>query len=148
LNHGGVTNMHIYPIDLNDFHKKYVVTSPQDLKLEEKIDEFLSAAKIDSNKYAGKLFANILEAFFGELEDIVVIYENYYVREYDNVKEYMYKKMLMEKDEIEYIFSKVKDGEKVYFTDLDHTSGNNYENLFEYEDENLLMKINNLLEMI
>lgn len=140
--------MHIYPIDLNDFHKKYIVTAPRDLNLKAKIDEFLSAAKIDSNKYAGKLFANILEAFFGELEDTEVIYENYYVREYDNVKEYMYKKMLMEIGEIEYIFSKVKDGEKVYLTDLDYTSSNNYENLFQYEAKNLLMKINNLLEMI
>jgi len=140
--------MHIYPIDLNNFHKKHVIAAPPDLKLIEMIDKFLGAAKMDSNKYAGKLFANILEAFFGELEDIKVIYENYYVREYDNVEEYMYKKMLMEKGEIEYIFSKVKEEEKVYFTDLHYTSDNNYENLFEYEDENLLMKINNILELI
>lgn len=140
--------MHIYPIDLYDFHKKYVVTAPQDLKLKEMIDKFLGAAKMDSNKYAGKLFASILEAFFGELEDIEVIYKNYYVKEYDNVEEYMYKKMLMEKDEIEYIFSKVKDREKVYFADLEHTSDSNYENLFDYEDDNLLMKINNILELI
>ncbi len=141
-------NMHIYPIDLNDFHRKYVVTAPQDIKLKEIIDAFLIVAKMDSNKYAGKMFTSILEAFFSELEDIEVIYKNYYVREYDNVEEYMYKKMLMEIDEIDHIFSKVKDGEKIYFADLEYTSDRNYENLFDYADEDLLKKINNILELI
>lgn len=140
--------MYIYPIDLLDFHRKYVITAPQDLNLKEKLDEFLKEAKMNSRKYAGNLFTNILMAFFSEIEDIEMIYEKYYAREYNSVKEYMYKKMLMEENQIEYIFGKAKEGEKVYFTDLHYTSDNNYENLFEYEEEDLLMKINNLLEMI
>ena len=148
MTYGRRSNVYIYPIDLNDFHRKYVVTAPQDLKLKEKIEGFLKAAKIDTNKYAGNLFSNILDAFFSEIEDIKVTYESYYIKEYDNVKEYMYKKMLMEHDEIEHILSKVKEGEKVYFTDLHYTSDNTYENLFDYEEEDLLMKINNLLERI
>ncbi|MEJ6950381.1 hypothetical protein [Natronospora cellulosivora (SeqCode)] len=140
--------MHIYPIDLNDFHKKYVVTAPEDLNINKIIEKFLNLAKIDINKYAGRLFKNILEAFFAEVEDIRMIYEKYYAMEYDSVEEYMYKKMLMEKEEIEYIYSKLKEGEIFYFTDLYYTSDPNYNNLFEYEDENLLLKINNLLERI
>lgn len=140
--------MHIYPIDLNYLEKKYIVIAPQDLNLKELINTFLSKAKMDSNKYAGKLFTNILETFFGELEDISVIYESYYAREYVDIEEYMYKKMLMEKEEIKYAFSKVKEGEKIYSTDLNYTSENNYDNLFDYEDVNLLERINNILEMI
>ncbi len=140
--------MHIYPIDLNDFHKKYVVTAPRDLNLKKIIEEFSNLAKIDANKYAGKLLKNILEAFFSEVEDIKLIYKKYYAIEYDSVEAYMYKKMLMEKDEIEYIYSKLKKGETFYYTDLYYTSDPNYDNLFEYEDENLLLKINNLLERI
>lgn len=140
--------MHIYPIDLSDFHKKYVITAPQDLKIRDIIDKFLITAKVEPKKYAGMLFESILKAFLCEAENIELIYKGYYSKEYDNVEEYMYKKMLMEKGEIEYIFSIVKEGEKIYFSDLHYTSDNNYDNLFEYDDENLLMKINNILEMI
>jgi hypothetical protein len=140
--------MHIYPIDLGDFHKKYVVTAPQDLNIGDIVDKFLITAKMDPKRYAGMLFENILKAFLYEAENIELTYKDYYGREYDNVEEYMYKKMLMEKSEIEYIFSRVKEGEKIYYSDLYYTSDNNYDNLFEYDDENLLMKMNTILEMI
>lgn len=140
--------MHIFPIDLNDYHRKYVITAPGDFNLKAMTEIFLRVSKIDPDKYAGKLLANLLEAFFGELEDVATIYESYYTREYECIEEYMYKKMLMETAEIEYIISKVKDGEKIYYTNLEYTSDNNYENLFDYEDQDLLAKINDILEVI
>lgn len=140
--------MYIYPIDLSDFHERYVVTAPQDIRIMDVLDKFLIIAKMDQNKYAGMLFSNILNAFLCEAENIELTYKNYYNREYDSMEEYMYKKMLMEKSEIKHILSKVKEGEQIYFSDLHYSSDSNYNNLFEYEGENLLIKINNVLEMI
>lgn len=120
--------MHIYPIDLSDFSRKYVITAAQDFETTEIVDKFLKTAKLDPSRYAGTLFTNILESFLIEAENIELTYKRYYSREYDTVEEYMYKKMLMDKGEIEYVFNKVEEGEQIYFSDLHYTSDDRCDN--------------------
>ena len=113
----------------------------------EKIGETIRSIKF-SNKLIRK-FAKRLEKYinkFDEKEDAIKITTDQ-LAQYQNIPT-LTPSQKSEKDEIEYIFSKVKEGEKVHFTDLYYTTDSNYENLFDYEDESLLVKINNLLEMI
>ncbi len=140
--------MIIYPIDLNDFSKKYIVLKKPDMQLEYIINRFLNLSGICPEKYAGKLFSSILTNFFYEIEDIEYILNNFYYKEYDSLEDYLYKKMLIDKDEIGLLNSNQKEGEKLYYVNLEHTALNDYGNLFEYEKEDLLSKINDLLEVI
>ncbi len=140
--------MIIYPIDLNDFSRKYIVIKSPDMSLEYIIKQFLKLSGMDPAKYAGKLFSSILTNFFYEIEDLEHLYEKFYLLEYDSFEDYLYKKMLIDKEEIDFLIPNQKEGEKLYFADLGHTVSNNYENLFEYEEENLLLKINDVLEVI
>jgi len=145
---GRMINMYIYPIDLYDFHRKYLVLKNEDIEVAHIIEEFQKISGLGSDKYAGNLFASILFNFFGEIEDVHEVYENYYSKEYQDLTEYLYKKMIVNYSEIDFIQKKMLCGEKIYFVDLENVSVNNYENLFEDENEDLLKKINNVLEKI
>ncbi len=140
--------MLIYPIDLYDFSRKYIILKNTDLSVDYIIKSFLEKSKVNPNKYAGKMLAKILLNFFNEYEDLQYIYEKYYFKEYDSFKDYLFKNILVDQEEIEYLFSKKIDNEKLYLVDLQHSVTNNDENLFRYEDVNFLEKINQKLEEI
>jgi len=140
--------MMIYPIDLSDFSRKYVVIKKTNLSVDYILESFLKKAKADSNKYAGQMLKNIVSNFFVECEDMLYIFEKYYSKEYDKFEDYLYKNMLIDRDEIEFLMSKSSEEEKLYYVDLRNAVTNNDENLFRYEKENFLEKINNILEDI
>lgn len=140
--------MLIYPIDLFEFSRKYIVLKKTDLSVDSIIQLFLEKAKVNPQKYAGKLLSNILRNFFNEYEDLQYIYERYYFKEYDTFGEYLFKNLLIDKNEIKFLMSKKKVGEKLYFVDLQHAVTDNDENLFRYEEVNFLYKINMILEEI
>ena len=48
--------MIIYPIDLNDFSRKYIVIKSPDMSLEYIIKQFLKLSGMDPAKYEVKLF--------------------------------------------------------------------------------------------
>lgn len=138
----------IYPIDLFGFSRKYIVLKKIDLSVDSIIELFLEKAKVSQHKYAGKLLSNILLNFFNEYEDLQYMYEKYYFKEYDTFEEYLYKNLLLDKNEIEFLISKKRADEKLYFVDLQHAITNNDENLFRYKEVNFLDKINMILEGI
>lgn len=140
--------MLIYPIDLFEFSRKYIVLKKIDLSVDSIIELFLEKAKINPQKYAGKLLSNILLNFFNEYGDLQYIYERYYFKEYDTFEEYLFKNLLLDKNEIEFLMSKKKVDEKLYFVDLQHAVTDNDENLFRYEEVSFLDKINMILEEI
>lgn len=140
--------MQIYPIDLSGFSRKYIIIKNSNLSVDYIIESFLSKSKVNSQKYAGKMLSSILQNFFNEYVDLQYIYENYYVKEYDTYEEFLYKNMLIEKEEIENLFSWKSQDEKLYYVDLEHAVSNNNENLFRYEDVNFLEKINEKLREI
>ncbi|MBE6034144.1 MAG: hypothetical protein E7222_05530 [Clostridiales bacterium] len=140
--------MWIYPIDLYEFSRKYIVLKNTNLSVDSIIESFLEKSKVSPQKYAGKLLSSILLNFFNEYEDLQYIYERYFFKEYDTFEEYLLKNMLIDKDEIELLMSKKKIDEKLYFVDLRHAVTDNDENLFRYEEVNFLNKINMILEEI
>lgn len=140
--------MMIYPIDLSDFNRKYVVIKKTNLSVDNILESFLKKAKINPNKYAGQMLRNIVLNFFTECEDMLYIFEKYYSKEYDNFEDYLYKNMLIDRDEIEFLVSKNSEEERLYYVDLRNAVTNNDENLFRYEEVNFLEKINNILEDI
>jgi len=140
--------MLIYPIDLDIMSRKYIVIKNVDLSVDHIVKSFLNLAKINPQKYAGKLMSNILLSFFNEIEDLQYSYEKYYIKEYDSFEEYLFKNLLIDRSKIEFLMSKKKMNEKLYFADLRHTATNDFENLFEYEEVNFLLKINKILEKI
>ena len=140
--------MLIYIVDLSDFVRKFIVLKKADIPLEYIIQEFLKKAKINPNKYAGNLFKSILTNFLNNIEDIEYNYERFYSLEYDSIEDYLNRKMLIEKEEIDYIFSHRKKGERIYYVDSENSRIGNYNSLFDYEEEDLLSKINNILEVI
>lgn len=140
--------MMIYPIDLSDFNRKYVVIKKTNLSVDNIIESFQKKSKVNPNKYAGQMLGNIVSNFFIECEDMLYIFEKYYSKEYDKFEDYLYKNMLIDRDEIEFLMTKSSEEEKLYYTDLRHAVTNNDENLFRYEEVNFLDKINNILEDI
>lgn len=140
--------MLIYPIDLYDFSRKYIVLKNVNLTVEYIVASFLDNSKVDPQKYAGKMLSDILLNFFNEYEDLQYIYENFYVKEYDSFGDYLFKNMLIDKEDIDYLFSQKSVDEKLYFVDLKNALTNNDENLFRYEDVNFLEKINEKLREI
>lgn len=131
-------------------NQKYIILANKNVEKNEIIKQFLSNSKLDSGKFAGKIFIEILSNFFGELEDIEETYEKYYSDEYATLSDYMYKSMLLNRDEIDFVFKNLKENEKIYFVDLVYISPEYHELILspEYDKYELLKKINNVLEMI
>jgi hypothetical protein len=140
--------MMIYPIDLSDLNRKYVVIMKPDSSVDYILESFIKKAKVDPNKYAGQMLKGIISNFFVECEDMQYIFEKYYSKEYDKFEDYLYKKILIDKDEIDFLMSKSSDKERLYYVDLRNAVSNNDEHLFSYEKEDLLEKINYILEDI
>ena len=140
--------MLIHPIDLYEFNRKYIVIWNTQSSVESIIDLFLEKAKVDPQKYAGQMLQRVIMNFLREYDDLQYIFEEYYQEEYADFEEYLYKNLLIEKEEVEFLVSMKKSDEKLCLVDLKFSIIDHESNLFSFEEEDLLLKINSILEEI
>lgn len=140
--------MYLFSLDQSDFNRKYILLRNSELRTDYIISAFLEIAKVDPDKYAGKMLSGIISNFFIESEDLEHQYNNYYSKEYDSFEDYLFKNMLLDEDEISWLQSKLKSSEKMFYVDLRNLPTNNDSNLFDYEEEDFMGKINKILEEI
>ncbi|MDD3645139.1 MAG: hypothetical protein PHR19_06385 [Bacteroidales bacterium] len=120
----------------------------EDLSLNSLTELFQEKAKVCPNKFAGQMLAGIISDFFCNYDDLDDMYTKYYQKEYDTFQEYLFKGLILDQDEIEFLLSRKKKNERLCFVDLKHAVNYREEHLFMHDEVNFLDKINAILEKI
>jgi len=105
-------------IQLNDYN--YILLINKDLTE----GEFLKKVKVKKNTFAGNLMERVYENLINEASDLLYEYERFYSREYASLGEFLYKKLLIDKDTINLLLDNFSEEHYLYMGDL--TASGNY----------------------
>lgn len=105
-------------IQLNDYN--YILLINKGLTK----GEFLKKVKVKKNTFAGNLMERVYENLINEASDLLYEYERFYSREYESLEEFLYKKLLIDKDTIKLLLDNFSEEHYLYMGDL--TASGNY----------------------
>lgn len=109
-------------------------------------ETFLRSSKVIQGSFSYNYLRKIFYGIFLNAEDLCGIYEEYYYDEYYDFYEFLYKKELLEKDDISIIRCELEKGLRLlrlYISDNSY----NLETFMEYE-EDFLEKFNAMIQNI
>lgn len=104
--------------------------------------QFLLKCNVKENSFAADFMLRIYNTFFNLDIDLESIYIKYYSEEYTDLEEFLYKKYLINIEDIELLIRNTNEGEKIYYIDLLKKADYGISGLINDE---LIEKINNIV---
>lgn len=104
--------------------------------------QFLLKCDVEENSFAADFMLRIYNTFFNLDIDLEDIYKKYYSEEYTGLEEFLYKKYLINIDDINLLRRNTREGEKSYYIDLLEKADYGISGIINGE---LIEKINNII---
>ncbi len=107
--------------------------------------KFLEKIKVEKDSYAESIFIRIYDTLISEVVDIRKEFKKYYYKEYENIKDFLYKKYNVDDTNlIDILMKKIENGYQVFYAEKN--SSMDYPISLLIFSDTMLEKLNILLE--
>jgi len=107
--------------------------------------KFLEKIKVEKDSYAESIFIRIYDTLISEVVDIRKEFKKYYYKEYENIKDFLYKKYNVDDiNLIDILMQKIENGYQVFYAEKN--SSMDYPISLLIFSDTMLEKLNILLE--
>ena len=107
--------------------------------------KFLEKIKVEKDSYAESIFIRIYDTLISEVVDIRKEFKKYYYKEYENIKDFLYKKYNVDDTNlIDILMEKIENGYQVFHAEKNSSMDYSISQLIF--SDTMLEKLNTLLE--